>query len=543
MTIDIAFKLLGGIGLFLYGMKLLSDALQDLAGDRMRQLIAALTSRPWRGVLVGTVVTMIIQSSSATTVMVVSFVQAGLMQLRQALAVCMGANVGTTVTAQLIAFNISDLALPCIGVGMLLALFGRSKRQRFIGNGIFGFGLLFLGMNIMSDSMAFMRDRKEFFLAFSDHPLMGVLAGTVLTMIVQSSSATVGLTMAIASQGFLPLSAAIPILLGDNLGTTITAVLASLAASREAKQAALGHVLNKLIGVLIVLPFLPAAEHLIGLTSHSIGRQIANAHTLFNLANTVILFPFITPLTRFIQKVLPAEPRLVYSGPQFLDNRLLESSPAAAVAATKQELLRMGRFALSMLDDSRSALLERQKDAAERVAQTEKIVNELNRAVAEYAAKLWHTHLASELSSLLASYVNGAGDVERIGDHCTNLIEMYEYVEENKVSFSPMGYQELAGMFDLVRRAVSFCLDAFDRDDMAMSNEVAGPLEDEIDQMEQNLRATHIARLNEGACSPAAGIAFVDVLSNLERIGDHAHNVSLIVRDEMRASGKIKSEE
>lgn len=537
MTLSSLFQILGGVGLFLYGMKLMSDALQDLAGDRMRQLIAALTSTPIRGVAVGTLVTMLIQSSSATTVMVVSFVQAGLMELKQALAVMMGANVGTTITAQLVAFNIKAYALPVIGIGMILALFTRSKKTRYIGSGLLGFGLLFLGMSTMEGSMAFMRSRQDIFLAFAHHPILGVMAGLGLTMLVQSSSATVGLVIAMGAQGLLPLEAALPILLGDNLGTTITAVIASLGSSREAKQAAMGHVLDKLIGVLIFLPLLVPYQHLVSLTSSSLPRQIANAHTIFNVINTAILFNFIPLLSRFIQRILPSSGRLVYQGPQFLNVHLIDVSPAAAVSAVRSELLRMGHYVVDMLDTVHHAFLHHTDSDIEKLKQTEKIVNELNHAIANYSARLWHHHIAHDLSTLLASYVNGAGDLERIGDHCTNLIEMYEYLKEEKLVFSESALAEFEEMFGLIRDATSSAVLAVEQEDLTEANRVAGPLEDAIDGLEKRLRLSHIRRLNEGSCRPSAGIAFVDMVSNMERIGDHAHNLSMIVRDVARLSG------
>ena len=263
------FQVLGGVGLFLYGIKLTSDSLQALSGDRLRQIVGSLTRTPVRGVLIGAGVTMLMQSSSATTVMTVSFVHAGLMTLKEAVGVIMGANIGTTLTAQIIAFKIKDLALPAVGIGMLLALFGKTKRQRYIGNGLVGFGLIFMGMQTMEKSMSFLSDRKDIFLAFSSNPLLGVLVGTVVTMLVQASSATIGLTMAMASQGLLTLDAAIPIILGDNIGTTITAVLASFGANRAAKQAAAAHVLFNVIGVVVFMSVLPLFESVVARTSSS----------------------------------------------------------------------------------------------------------------------------------------------------------------------------------------------------------------------------------------------------------------------------------
>jgi phosphate:Na+ symporter len=523
------FQILGGVGLFLFGIKLMGESLQDLAGDRLRRLIASLTSTPVRGVIVGTLVTVLIQSSSGTTVMTVSFVHAGLMTLKQAVGVIMGANIGTTVTAQLIAFKIKDFALPIVGIGMILAVFGRTKHQRYAGNGMVGFGLLFLGMQNMEAAMSFLRDKKDFFLAFSHHPVLGVLAGTLLTMVVQSSSATVGLTIAMTSQGLLSLDAAIPILLGDNIGTTITAVLASLGSKRAAKQAAAAHVLFNLIGVTIFILFLTPFKHLVLLTSADPSREIANAHTLFNTLNTCLFLPFVSPFVRLVQRLIPGDDSVLDMGPRYLDPKLIDASPAAAVDAVRKELVRMGHLAKEMLMNVRRAFLEDNVQMVQEVYQTEKVVNELNREIARYAAGVWRT-LPEDLSMLLSSYVNGVGDVERVGDHAENLIELYEYKIEHGVKFSEMGIQEFQEMIDTALRAFEASLEAIADEDPRLAK-AAQALEPEIDAMEKRLRKRHIQRLNEGACSPDAGVVFIDILSNLERIGDHAHNLAFISLD------------
>jgi phosphate:Na+ symporter len=312
-----ALQVLGGVGLFLFGIKLMSDALQDLAGDRMRQLVGSLTSTPVRGVLIGTLVTVLIQSSSGTTIMTVSFVHAGLMTLKQAVGVIMGANIGTTVIAQVIAFKIKNFALPVIGIGMLFAVFGKSKRQKYIGNGLVGFGLLFLGMQTMEGAMDFLQGRKDLFMMFSRNPLLGVLVGTLVTMVVQASSATIGLTIAMASQGLLSLDAAVPILLGDNIGTTITAVIASLGSNRSAKQAAAAHVMFNVIGVVIFMTILPIFKTVISMTSSDIARQLANAHTLFNVTNTCLFLPFTSAFVKLIQFVVPGKSSAINVDPHF----------------------------------------------------------------------------------------------------------------------------------------------------------------------------------------------------------------------------------
>ena len=530
MTTGLFFNLLGGVGLFLFGIKLMGESLQDLAGDRMRRLISALTSSPVKGVIVGTLITALIQSSSATTVMTASFVHAGLMTLKQSVGVIMGAAIGTTITAQLIAFKIQEFALPLIGLGMLFAVFGRSKRQKFIGNCIVGFGLLFVGMQTMENATFFLRDRQDIFLAFQHHPMLGVLAGTVLTMLVQSSSATVGLTIVMASQGLLTIDSAIPILFGDNIGTTITAVLASVGLNRSARQSALAHVLFKVIGVLLFLAFLGPFRQLVLLTSTDIARQLANAHTIFNVLNTLLFLPFVEPFVRLVRAIIPDDGGVILMGPRFLDRNLISASPIAAVEAVRKELVRMGLLTLDMIRDVRTAFLENDRRMIDQVLQTEKVVNELTREIMSFSTDLMQVSLPPVLSSSLSFYVNGVGDVERIGDHAENLIELYEYKIEHNLTFSDLATKEFEVMMDLSEKAVRLSVEALDTADDMKAKQVL-KLEDEIDAMERDLRKRHIDRLNQGVCNPGSGVIFIDILSNLERVGDHANNIALIVKD------------
>lgn len=537
MTTGLFFNLLGGVGLFLFGIKLMGESLQDLAGDRMRRLISALTSSPVKGVIVGTLITALIQSSSATTVMTASFVHAGLMTLKQSVGVIMGAAIGTTITAQLIAFKIQEFALPLIGFGMLFAVFGRSKRQKFIGNCIVGFGLLFVGMQTMENAMFFLRDRQDIFLAFQHHPMLGVLAGTVLTMLVQSSSATVGLTIVMASQGLLTIDSAIPILFGDNIGTTITAVLASVGLNRSARQSALAHVLFKVIGVLLFLAFLGPFRQLVLLTSTDIARQLANAHTIFNVLNTLLFLPFVEPFVRLVRAIIPDDGGAILMGPRFLDRNLISASPIAAVEAVRKELVRMGLLTLDMIRDVRTAFLENDRRMIDQVLQTEKVVNELTREIMSFSTDLMQVSLPPVLSSSLSFYVNGVGDVERIGDHAENLIELYEYKIEHNLPFSDLATKEFEVMMGLSEKAVRLSVEALDTADDMKAKQVL-KLEDEIDAMERDLRKRHIDRLNQGVCNPGSGVIFIDILSNLERVGDHANNIALIVKDINVVRGK-----
>ncbi|MBQ9566159.1 MAG: Na/Pi cotransporter family protein [Synergistaceae bacterium] len=529
-TLSILLTIAGGVGLFLYGIKLMSEALQAIAGDRMRQLMGALARNPLLGILTGILVTVLIQSSTGTTVMTVSFVGAGLLTLKQAIGIIMGANVGTTVTAQIIAFKIESAALPLIALGAGLSLFGKSKRRTYAGNGIVGLGLLFLGMKTMEAAAPFVAEHQEIVLALSGNPLLGVLTGIVLTIVIQSSAATIGLTMALASQGLLSLDAAIPIILGDNLGTTLTAVLSAAGAGRAAKQAAAAHVLFNLLGTVLILLAFPFFKGLVLLSSSEAGRQIANAHALFNIVNTLILFPFIPLLARIIERFLPAEAGAEQEGPLYLDTRLLEASPSAAVEAVKDELMHMGTVVLSMLGLARRAYAKEGELEAltEEFEKKEHAVNGLNRAIAAYASEVWQRGPSGELSTVLGCYVSAAGDLERVGDHTENLMELCGPLRD---FLSAQAWKEFWDMFGSAEEAVKESLTALNDEDISRANHVIYELESKIDSQEQQYRKNHIDRLNRGECDPERGVNFIDLLGNLERVGDHSDNIAGYVYD------------
>lgn len=516
----------------IYGIKTMGDALQDLAGDNMRRWLASLTGTPIRGVITGAFVTVIIQSSSATTVMVVSFVHAGLMNLAQGFSVIMGANIGTTITAQLIAFSIQKYSIIAAVIGMVLAIFGKSARQKQAGAGLVGFALLFVGMSMMQEAMKILNGRKEFF-AWLENPWWGLLIGMVVTMAVQASSATVGLTMVMASQGLLTLDISIAIILGDNIGTTITAVLAAVGGNRAAKQAATAHVMFNVIGAVIMMFLLPYYKLLVEMTASDISRQIANSHSLFNILNTLIFVPFTIPYTKLIKRLLPddsSEAVIADVMPKYLDRHLIDAAPAAGVDAVRKEMVRLGGIALRMLKDCHRIILERDWKSIPDVMLTEKTINRLTQAIITYATEVGQKVHTRDLSLLLNSCVSGVSDLERMGDHGENIAEMAQFMADHKLKFSHKAAQECRDMFDTVIDAVEKSVSALDAEKPELSEEALA-LEKKTDEMERRLRARHIERLNSGKCQPAVGIVFIDILSNLERVADHAHNIALIVTD------------
>lgn len=537
MSVTSVLQVLAGVGVLIYGIIIMGDSLQIIAGDRLRKLIGSLTGTPIKGLMVGTLVTSILQSSSATTVMVVSFVDVGFMTLTQAIGVILGANIGTTVTGQLIAFKITNVAYICAVVGAAICILCHRKRHKQIGVGIIGFALLFIGMDMMQQPMAFLKSRPDLLTAFGTHPFLAFLAGLIITLIVQSSSATVGLTMAVAAQGVIPLETAIIIILGDNIGTTITAVLASLGANRAAKQAALAHVMIKVIGTVAIVMVLPYYTSLILLTATGIARQVANAHTIFNVIIAFAFLPFVSQYAKFIKKIIPDDKNAVESGPLYLNPALITASRAASVDAVRKEMIRLAVSARKMIDNCRTILIEKNDRLVDEVGREEGNVNELTHEIVKYATEVGQTGLSNDLSTLLNSCTNAVGDIERIGDHATNLVEMYQYLQDHKLVLSQKALDEGNEMFELVMTALSKSIQALEEEDILLAKEVLA-LEERIDYMEKTLRAQHIARLNAGGCSPGAGVIFIDILSNLERVGDHANNLAMVVFDIERIHNK-----
>lgn len=531
MTISLISGLLGGLGLFIYGMMQMGDGLQKAAGDRMRRILEALTARTWMGVIVGAVVTAVIQSSSATTVMLVSFVNAGLMTLKQAVGVIMGANIGTTITAQLIAFDLSDLALPAVGLGFIIAFFSRKKIHKYLGQVILGFGLLFLGMTVMADTMKPLRNNPAFvqwIANFGKYPLLGVLVGLAMTVIIQSSSATIGLLMAAASQGLVGFDTAIPVLFGDNIGTCVTAVLASIGASLSARRTALAHVLFNVFGTILFLALLPFFKTFVHVVTPSgnIERLIANAHTSFNVLNTLVWLPMAGVLARIATTVYPGQEIVMEHGPKYLDRRML-STPSVALQLAVKELVRMAGIAREMVKDAGQALLAGKPSAVSKsINAREEVVDNLQSEIILYLSTLMAQGVLTQpQSTRLAGMLHVVNDIERIGDHAVNISEFAIDRVEQGLEFSDEAKSELGDLFRRVDEVISDAVQALEKNDPALAQDV-WEKEKYIDELEDVLRTSHLRRLNQGTCSPASGVIYVEVVDNLERMADHAVNLA-----------------
>ena len=529
---EMLFQFIGGLGIFLFSIKYMGDGLQKAAGDRLRDILDRFTTNPFMGVLVGIAVTVLIQSSSGTTVITVGLVSAGFMTLRQAIGVIMGANIGTTVTAFIIGFDVGEAALPIMALGAFLIFFVKKNQIQNLGEVIFGFGGLFLGMELMSGGMKPLRELPSFIdltVSMSDHSILGVVVGTVFTLIVQSSSATVGILQGLYAENILDLDAALPVLFGDNIGTTITAVLASIGASIAARRAAATHVLFNVVGTLLFLiilgPFTMYVEWLSGALGLEPKMQIAFAHGTFNVANTIIQFPLIGAWAYLVTKFIPGEEVTIEYKPKHLDLHFIDTAPSIAIGQAKEEILRMGRFSVQGLQESFEYLKTHNKKHAETGYQLEDAINNLDHKITDYLVKISAESISNADSARHIMLMETVRDIERVGDHFENILELIDYQQVNRLSLTEDAMDDLTEMFTLTIQTVEKALESLDMSSHELAREVAEQ-EDLIDKMERKFRKKHILRLNEGTCSPQAGIVFVDIVSNLERIGDHAVNIA-----------------
>ena len=530
---DIAFSTLGGLGLFLFGIQIMASGMQKAAGDRFRRILEILTNKPVLGVMTGILVTILVQSSSTASVMVVGFANAGLMNLSQAISVIIGANIGTTVTAQIVSFKIGVIAFPAIGIGSLLNFFGRRRFQRYLGQTILGFGLLFLGMTTMSSGMSPLRDLEAFhtmLTQFSAYPILGILAGAIFTALIQSSSAATGVIIAMTLQDLIPFEAAVPLVLGTNIGTSITAILAGIGANVAARRAAVAHVLFNVIGVCLALILLAPFTELIIHTATTVPRQVANTHTAFNLLNTVLFIVFLKHFTRLVCYIIPGEDEKIEFGPKYLDQRILKT-PAAAIGGAKMELLRMAGIAREMLGESMQVFLKSDLKKMKHIEQMEELVDGLEKEINVYLAELSQHSLTREQSKMVASLMSAANDLERIGDHAENIMELGELKTEERLPFSDTALEEIIVFYNKVDSMLKRSIEAFEHEDREAAKKVVAE-DDEVDEQEKTLRKSHIDRINAKKCYPSAGVIYLDLISNLERVADHANNISYLVLED-----------
>ena len=539
MNAQVMLSMAGGLGLFLFGMRVMSDSIEKVAGARLRRILEIFTTNRFTGMIVGIIFTGIIQSSSACTAMVVSFVNAGLMNLFQAAGVIFGANIGTTITSQLVSFNLSAYAPVILLLGVVLVMFSKNDKIKKFADIIIGFGVLFLGLSTMSSSMAAMKNEPAIVNLLSElkNPFMATLVGLVLTSIIQSSSVTVSIVLLLANQDLLALDITLFIILGCNIGACSTALLASLAGKKDAKRAALIHFWFNVIGTVVLYVLLFVAMEpvmkLIWSVSSDNGRFVANAHTMIKIFQVIVLFPFSGLIVKLSCLCVPGEDakigyresyQLKYIGDKVVFN------PATAVVEVIKELDRMASLAGENLNRAMNALITLDEEDIEEVYEVEKNINFLNHAITDYLVKINQSTLPIEDLKSIGALFHVVNDIERIGDHAENVADAARQRKEEGTGFSKEAQKELGEMLDMVNTLIQYAVAAFVKGDDSHLKDVQ-ELEERIDDKEKELQRFHVQRLTKGECSPEAGMIFSDIVSGLERVADHATNIAFAVAD------------
>jgi phosphate:Na+ symporter len=550
MIRETVFCLIGGLGLFLFGMRLMSDGLRAVAGQKLRRILESITKKALIAFFVGAAITALIQSSSAATVMIIGLVNAGLLTLEQAIRVIIGTNVGTTATAWLVsisgleAFNITLYALPAVGCGFLLYLSGRKRKTKNIGQIILGFGVLFLGIGFMKDAFAPLKQSaqvQELFVSLGNKVVLAVLAGTAVTMLLQSSSAAIAIVQILAIQGAFgdhwqtALNVSIPFVLGSNIGTTITAQLAALQTNMNAKRAAWAHTIFNVFGCLIAYPFirlgwfstLVQAVSPWELGPTTIASSIAIAHTIFNVANSAVFLPMSSLLAKITIRLVPERPGDAAVRPLVLEQHLLDT-PELALQQTRREIVRMAKTAKMAVMRSISSIIDDDMRKLQSVRETEDFIDTFQLAITSYLSSLSSRRLSDEVSIELPVLLHTVNDLERVGDHAVNIVEVAERKIEQKLAFSEYALAEAGQLKKQIDQMFDRIIAALEKNDTeaaisALSNE------NNLNKLQLEFRRSHVQRMTEGICSPETGLIFIDLVDNVEKIGDHLNNIAQAV--------------
>lgn len=539
MSIANILSMAGGLGLFLFGIRTMGDGLENAAGAKLKRMLEVLTGNRFLAVLVGFVVTAIIQSSTATTVMVVGFVNAGMMTLAQAVGVIMGANIGTTVTSLLIALNFSSVAAASVLVGVILMLASKKTLVKNLGSIFTGFGLLFLGIDLMSDSMAPLRESAgfmNFIVAVSDsplRPLFGILLGIVMTAVLQSSSASVGVLQTLAMQGLVPLKFSVFVLFGQNIGTCLTALFSTVGAKKNSKRAAVIHLLFNLLGTgmfILIALLTPYIEWIEKISSDPMA-QIAISHIVFNVVSTIVLFPFAKLLVKLSCLIVPGKDDSESEMHcRFIDDRLLNTPPFAVMQVGK-EVARMAKLARDNFETSAYALINRSDKDLDKVMEKEEVINYLNHHITSYLVKLNALDITDSDSDYIARVFHAINDIERVGDHATNLAEAAGRNIGDGLTFSDAARDELNQLCGSVITLLDRSIEAFDRQSLGDGEaKELSDLEEHIDDLTLTCQDAHIFRLNRNECNTEAGMLYLNTITDFERVGDHAINIAFLAR-------------
>ncbi len=523
----IAFGVAGGLALFLYGLLKLSDGLKKVVGEKIKQLLAKLTNNPVKGAFFGALTAATLQSSGLTMVILMGLINAGVLTLSQGVGVMLGSEIGTTITAQIVASNVGTIFFPVIAAGFLMLVIPKNVKYRNLGQVILSVGLVYLGMYIMSSSVKPLQEEpalKTFLFGLGQFPLYGVIGGVAVTALFNSSTALMGLVLSLGMNNLISLEAAIAILLGANIGSCVTGVMASFGSSISSKRLSLIQLVINIAGVALFFPFVTGFAGVLAMTSPDLPRQIANAHTIFNITVTAIMLPLVSLLVVLATRLLPGKETMLKHGTEFIDNKLL-AHPSIALSQAEKEVRRIGGLAYEMLDKSMVALQENKKEVVAKVKELEGVVDEIYEAIAKFLDDSRFTNLNTKEFKKLAYLRHSATDIERIADHANYMAELAEKKIKSGLSFSKEAQDELAkicGKTMMVYEKTLITLEGENEELVSVVKE----LEDEIDHMRRTYEANHMRRLEYKMCNPVAGFLFVDAIRNLERVSDHSSNIA-----------------
>lgn len=549
---ELIFGLIGGTALLMYGVDKMGEGLEKASGEMMKKMLSVLTGRVWSAFLVGTFLTALVQSSTAITVLTVGFVNAGLMKLPQAIGIIYGANIGTTITAQLMAFSfnfkLTEIALPVLGIGFAISYFAKNKTIKSLGDALMGFGMMFLGLKILNQGVPFMKESetlKFFFETYAKMPIVGIFMGALVTAMVHSSSATVGLVIILGQAGLIDLQTAICIMLGDNIGTCLTAQLASLSGNIQSRRTAWAHTLYNLFGVIIVALILPLFVRFVEATTiylqpnGDIGSQIANSHTIFNLLSALVFLPITKYYVHFLETVIRGKDEANESGAIYLDKLLLDS-PAAAFKATVIEMVRCAELAKAMVVNVMRAFYENDEKLLDLVHKDEDIVNQLQKDITSYIVEIAKMPLSDSGSVMVPAMINSINNIERIGDHAEDITKLVKIKIDKNLVFSMKACDEIRALEKMTLDMYDNTIESLKNHDIDLAIKTA-KLEDNVDDLCKTLMDSHIRRLEQGKCSVESGVIFMDIVTHFERMADHIYKVCMLTTDELRGYSRQES--
>ncbi len=546
---ELIFGLIGGTALLMYGVKLMGEGLEKASGDTMKKILTVLTGNVWSAFLVGIFITAIVQSSTAVTVLTVGFVSSGLMKLSQAVGIIYGANIGTTVIAQFMAysfkFNLTEIALPIFGIGFLMNHMSKNRRFKYVGQAVMGFGMMFLGLKILNSGVPYMQESetlKNFFINYASIPIVGILLGMLVTAMVHSSAATIGLVMILSQAGLLDLQAAIYIILGNNIGTCFTAQLASMAENVNARRTAWAHTLYNVIGVVVALVGLPIFMKIIITLTDSlyadanIASYIANSHTLFNVINALIFLPLTKYYVKFLERII--RDKSDESERKVLLDKLLIGTPIAALEASRGELITGVEILLEMLKDTMNMIYTGKEDRMEAIFSNEDTINLMQKDLTRYVVAISRKKLTEGQSIMVPAIISSMNDIERSGDRIMEICTLYNKKEDANFYFSTTAITELKEIEDYMVKLFQNTIITLKKRDYESIEKIV-EFEDKIDEISENFQQNHIRRLNEGSCTVDTGVLFIDMVSSLERIADHVYKIAMATKDELFGEARI----